>query len=192
MVFSRKLVSRQLMMSPGPVAPTMRAAIDEKSTHASSRDEPSRAIRVLIVEDDSFSFLCLKSHFDQIGKSADSLGLPRLGFVLTHAVSAEDAWALCSCAPTCHLPCPPRPPAETTPRRRDHAPPARSTTVFEIVLVDLRLPGLSGVELARAYAEHIGSRASAPSSAPSERQARMSQTVFIACSSNARSRRGGS
>lgn len=59
-----------------------------------------------------------------------------------------------------------------------------STTAWDIVLADLRLPGLSGTDLAKAYWQHIGGR-STTALTVSERVARQAQTIFIACSADA-------
>ena len=59
-----------------------------------------------------------------------------------------------------------------------------STTAWDIVLADLRLPGLSGTDLAKAYWQHIGGRSTTALNV-SERVARQAQTIFIACSADA-------
>ena len=81
-------------------------------------------------------------------------------------------------------------PKDTRPRHTARRPAPQdawvlcSTTAWDIVLADLRLPGLSGTDLAKAYWQHIGGR-STTALTVSERVARQAQTIFIACSADA-------
>uniref|UniRef100_A0A7S3T7K8 Response regulatory domain-containing protein n=1 Tax=Emiliania huxleyi TaxID=2903 RepID=A0A7S3T7K8_EMIHU len=127
---------------------------DAAAGGAGSAELHQRTIRVLVVEDDPFSVTVLQHLFAKITQGAESFGLPPLAFEVTEAGTAEDAWVLCS------------------------------TTAWDIVLADLRLPGLSGTDLAKAYWQHIGGR-STTALTVSERVARQAQTIFIACSADA-------